>query len=754
MQIQQKSLLAKLLSTENITVEVKANLPTAAFDPMSRTMYIPKWKDMPTCVQDLLIGHEVGHVHETPAEGWHDAVCEDRTLKGFLNVIEDARIERSVKSRYPGLVRSFYAGYRELFERDFFGVKDVDVNKLPLIDRINLHFKVGSFLNVRFTTEEQSFVDRCANTQTWEEVEALARELHGRAKETAKDDIEQLMEDFDPQSGDSDMDMEGDMSSWEQSESEDTSEDEGGSATGNNGEESDEDSDDSQAAGDSDSDDDSSGDIEEEDEQEAPQAVQDFADEGGVGSITDKAFRENEQTLLDTSKTKEMVYVNVPTNINLSDYIVQPKDVYKWDKIEVGYHSNPKDSKVEADKLYKQFIARNGKTINQMVSTFEMKRKASQFIKAKTAKTGDLNEDRLWAYKTSDNLFKQVTSIPEGKNHGFIMYLDMSGSMFRNMADTIEQLINLTMFARKINVPFEVYGFTSSDTSWYGRTPSDTAKVKDYSIEDAKLVKLLSSDFSKRQLEEAYKFLLLWKMSFDYRMASHNNRYDNDNLFPVFMNNTALDMGGTPLNATLVIGIEVAKKFRKATGVEILNTIILTDGEATDFVEYWTQRDQESTLYISQRSYYQEDITLKYGSASYPMLHGNAHRNVELTCTLLEMYKEITGSKVINYHILDKFTKRTLEDCKNYACVDNLEMSYWEWESIFKPQQPSGLIEARDKVGFDVRYIMNGNKLSIEDEELEVKSTSKSDLLRGFRKFAGSKSQQRIFVQKIIPEVA
>jgi hypothetical protein len=750
MQIQSKSLLAKLLSTENITVEVKADLPTAAFDPMSRTMYIPKWKDMPACMQDLFIGHEVGHVFDTPAEGWHDAVCEDRTLKGFLNVIEDARIERNVKSRYPGLVRSFYAGYRELFERDFFGVKDVDVNKLPLIDRINLHFKVGSFLNVQFATEEQSFVDRCANTQTWEEVEALARELHGKAQETAEEDVEKLMEDFDPQSGDSDMDMEGDMSSWEQSESEDTSEDEGGSAAGNTGEETDEDSDDSQAAGNSDSDDDASGDIEDEAEDEAPQAIQDFADDGGVGSITDKAFRENEESLLDTSESKESVYITLPTGPSLLDNIVQPKDVYRWDLVEAGHHNNYVDPKTHAEKLYKDFIAQNSKTINQMVASFEMKRKASQFIKAKTAKTGDLNEDRLWAYKTSDDLFKQVTSIPEGKNHGFIMYLDMSGSMFRNMGDTLAQLINLTMFARKINVPFEVYGFTTGN-NWGGNLSRPESKVGEYVIEEAKTVKLLTSDFSKAQLEEAYKYLLLWKSSFDYRMASRNNRTTNG-MLPVWMNqNGALDMGGTPLNATIVIGIEIAKRFRKGTGVEILNTIVLTDGEATDYSEYW--KESEGRMW-PQNPYYRQEPVFKYGSAVYPMLKGMAHRNVELTCTLLEIYKEITGSKVVNYHILDRFTKRTLEDCKEYATVGDINMGYWEWEKIFKPQQTSGLVEARDKTGFDVRYIMNGGKLSIEDETLEVKSTKKGDLLRGFRKFAGSKAQQRIFVQKFIPEIA
>jgi hypothetical protein len=210
-------------------------------------------------------------------------------------------------------------------------------------------------------------------------------------------------------------------------------------------------------------------------------------------------------------------------------------------------------------------------------------------------------------------------------------------------------------------------------------------------------------------------------------------------------------MGGTPLNATIVIGIEIAKRFRKGTGVEILNTIVLTDGEATDYSEYW--KESEGRMW-PQNPYYRQEPVFKYGSAVYPMLKGMAHRNVELTCTLLEIYKEITGSKVVNYHILDRFTKRTLEDCKEYATVGDINMGYWEWEKIFKPQQTSGLVEARDKTGFDVRYIMNGGKLSIEDETLEVKSTKKGDLLRGFRKFAGSKAQQRIFVQKFIPEIA
>ena len=93
---------------------------------------------------DLFIGHEVGHAHETPEEGWHDAVIDNPSLKAFYNIIEDARIERKVKERYPGLVKSFHKGYQELFDKDFFGVKDRDLTTLPFVDRVNLHFKIYS----------------------------------------------------------------------------------------------------------------------------------------------------------------------------------------------------------------------------------------------------------------------------------------------------------------------------------------------------------------------------------------------------------------------------------------------------------------------------------------------------------------------------------------------------------------------------------------------------------------------------------
>ena len=192
MDITSKSYLAKLLATEDVSIEHR-NVPTAYFDLKSRKIVLPNWKDMPDFLYDLLIGHEVGHALVTPAEGWHSASSsKGANFKSFLNVVEDVRNERLVKLRYPGLVKSFYKGYQMLYKKDFFGLSKLQKTpqELPLIDRINLHAKVGAFLTLQFTAEEQVILDKCFAAETWDEVVAIAEELYDFSKtEDAMQDL-------------------------------------------------------------------------------------------------------------------------------------------------------------------------------------------------------------------------------------------------------------------------------------------------------------------------------------------------------------------------------------------------------------------------------------------------------------------------------------------------------------------------------------------------------------------------------------
>ena len=97
----QKDQLAKLMAAENITV-VHKKIPTAYFDVKNRILACPIFKeDMSAELYDLFMGHEVGHALNTPYEGLHSALEMNKTLKGYLNVVEDVRIEKAIKEQIP-----------------------------------------------------------------------------------------------------------------------------------------------------------------------------------------------------------------------------------------------------------------------------------------------------------------------------------------------------------------------------------------------------------------------------------------------------------------------------------------------------------------------------------------------------------------------------------------------------------------------------------------------------------------------------
>ena len=62
-----KSYLAKLLATENLTVEHR-KVETAYFDLANRLLVVPIWKGMNNDILDMLLAHEICHALYTPQD--------------------------------------------------------------------------------------------------------------------------------------------------------------------------------------------------------------------------------------------------------------------------------------------------------------------------------------------------------------------------------------------------------------------------------------------------------------------------------------------------------------------------------------------------------------------------------------------------------------------------------------------------------------------------------------------------------------
>ena len=121
------------------------------------------WEKASNGVIDMLVGHEVGHALYTPDTEWWKEV---KVPQQFVNVVEDARIEKLIKRRYEGLNKTFYNAYHELSDRDFFEIENKDLDELNLADRVNLHFKIGHFVDIDFDIEENLLVSKIAVSYT------------------------------------------------------------------------------------------------------------------------------------------------------------------------------------------------------------------------------------------------------------------------------------------------------------------------------------------------------------------------------------------------------------------------------------------------------------------------------------------------------------------------------------------------------------------------------------------------------------
>ena len=583
-----KSQLARLLATEDLVVEHK-KVETACFNVHTRVLTLPLWERASSGLYDMLVGHEVGHALFTPDEDW---LGEHKIPQQFVNIVEDARVEKLMKRKYAGLAKTFFNGYKELHEDDFFSIVDEDVSTMNLADRANLYFKVGNFISLDFNVEEKEIIDLIAATETFADALVAAKELYNYCKKEKQE--KESQEDQEDQ-GDSESPAneikETPDSSSEQEEDSDNSQPQQTTETGN-----------------------TPGDQVSQSfiQQEEPEVRT-------TGSLEDKIRK------LTNNDGRENVYVQIP-QVNLDTVIAKNFDVHK--EIDACFKfqqdNRPEEKLFEnVDQQFKKFKVSAQKEINYLVKEFECRKAADSYARASTARTGVLDTARLHSYKFTEDLFKKVTIIPDGKNHGLVFVLDWSGSMQNVLSDTCKQLFNLIWFCKKTSIPFEVYAFTNEwrrceydyETGNFGpadRTPHYEKKEGLLQVEEGfSLLNLLTSKVSQNVLE--HQILNIWRLA-----SCFGNTYTCGYTHP-----SRLCLSGTPLNEALISLHQILPKFQKENNLQKVQCIVLTDGEASHIpyhVEVKRAFDKETYMGVnhvhSERTFLRDrklGTTYKFG---------------------------------------------------------------------------------------------------------------------------------------------
>jgi hypothetical protein len=720
-----KGMLAKLLASEDIIVEHK-KVSTASFNVHTRVLTLPMWNASNTVV-DLLIAHECGHSIFTPDEDWTETV---KVPQQFVNVVEDARIEKLMKRKYAGLAKTFFNGYKELNEEDFFQLGDEDISTFNLADRANLYFKVGNFITLDFNPEEQEIINLIGACESFADALIAADELYKYCKKEKEQ--QQKVADFDShetqgksQSPASDFVETNDSSSEQEVESDNSSEKESSESYGGT------------AQGD-----------------ETPVKSSTVEEEPEVR--TAESLEDKIRDLVGNDEY-ENTYIEVP-QVNLDTIIGKNSEVHKdiddsFNHQQKLHNECAKDKGFTTTNLYKEsdidfkkFKSSAQKEVNYLVKEFECRKAADQYARASTARTGVLDTTRLHTYKYNEDLFKKVSVIPDGKNHGLVFVLDWSGSMCDVMLDTCKQLFNLVWFCKKVSIPFEVYAFTNEwrrgeydyENDRYlaaDRTPhyqkKDGLMVVD---ETFAMMNILTSKVSGSILE--HQMLNIWRLAYCFgRTYSSPYTYSN-----------RLGLSATPLNEALITLHQILPKFQKENKLQKVQCIVLTDGEANQLVHHkevkrqWEKNPFLGTGYINPMNTFLRDRKL---GTTYKIGYG---------------YHEFTD--VLLRNLKDKFSSmnfigiRVLES-RNFSRFvqmyhSQLDKQYEKIQSDWKKVKSFTIT----KSGYDAYFGMSATALS-QDTEFEVaEDATKSQIKSAFVKSLKTKKLNKRVLGEFISLVA
>lgn len=719
-------LSAKLLATENISVR-RARSRTASFDIKSRVLTIPMWKDMTPEVEGMLVGHEVGHALWTGDE-YMEPIKENPKMHSYLNVLEDVRIEKLLKRKYPGIRKTMNAGYKQLNEKDFFGVGKTDLSMINLIDRINLYYKAGFSCGVQFTSEEKPFVVRAENTETIDEVVALAKEIYDYSLEQAKknagqrmleeqlereeddeesgeyDDLDEIDEDFD-NIDDSDMDKTGETQDEADFESEEKKQPSLGKTKT---------------------------------EEEKKQEIVDKEME----SVTDKTLEEKLAELADEST--EFHYHQLD-----SDYVVDHIIGYKKILSDVAETFAQHEHEVIS---IDDFKPESSRIVNYLIKEFEMKKSATMYKRAQTSKMGSLDMKKVWSYKLNSDLFKRVTTFPQGKNHGMIFLLDWSGSMDVMLDDTIKQVVTLAMFCQRAQIPYQVFAFSSQ----YDIFPKDTdahSKMRAkqqaiYATEDSKVLNnavnnfALLELFSNKMSNVEFNTMCKYVMDRWFRYAKHGE----------------YATGGTPLNEALAYMVDYIPKFIKAHNVEKMSFITLTDGEGSGLYPVVRSFDSvRNEIIVDEKTgerrynriqvkhFLQDSMTKK----SYELpKHGSGQTEV-----LLRMIKDRYNVNSVGFYICPN-TRRYLCQAVR-ANLPGFAGSEYNLVDVWRKEFRDNGFASVKNTGRDDLFIIPQNRLAVENEQLEILANQTAKQISNkFSKMMSSKKTSRVLLNKFIGYVA
>ena len=715
MKIESKEKLAKLLAIEDLDIQHQ-QVQTAMFDLKNRILVLPVWKDMPNHLYDLLVGHEVGHALFTPTKESRLKKIIKKTSKDCVNVIEDARIETLIKRRYPGLRKQFHKGYNHLIEKDFFGLKKRDINDADFLDRVNIHFKVPQYGDVLFNKEEQKLVDLIEKAKSFSDVEKVAVKVHAYCKKHDKHEDSDNSEAGDNPQDNVDGTGESQVFNSESNEAGDSGESESGKTDSIQEESQEESKEEENSVSDEEVNNGSNDEQESKDggkgEEEKSKIDKEALDKPKPDEVVAKTQRHFDERVKSefVDLKHNVLYVNVPDKITENAVDSYKKVHQNLNRFYSGKSSawHPYENQLErvysgAKDMLQKLKKDSVKTVNHIAMEFERKKAADVYKKTLITKSGVLDTNKMFSAKYNEDVFKKNVKIPEGKNHGLVMFIDWSGSMACSIAECIKQVIELTFFCKKVNIPFEVYSFTDRMGAERNVKASFDYRHGDAAYDSGvKLRNYISSRMSNKEYNNALLNLCILAGRFNVSGYVSYNCPSAD------------ELASTPLNGAILLSEHVIRDFKNKHALESVHAVWLTDGEGNRNTGKWNAEKKYAESFHNNDNWTKDDpilgkVYLKDKKTRKDYLVWSKNDYVSATPALFDMVKDRLGINVIGFFILPNFKSNSLWrytpkhiDYHGYGYGKHKD-AFQEW---LKKIRKDGFF-VKTEAGYDEYYVLN-----------------------------------------------
>ena len=700
------SIFARALASENLSFAFDANAETASFDVKNRHLTLPVW-DVSETVQTMLIAHEIAHALWTPYQESEDILAaaeQEGFHKGLLqriaNMVEDVRIEKMMKEKYPGTRRDFFLGYKEIHTSDMFGFSKMDFSKMGLVNRLNTHFKWGvpGFIDLNLSDEEQDIARMIDSVVKFSDVYRVAKILYKHP------DMQDAVQEAEQQLASGKGDKDGEKQIMDNVAADTTN---------------------------------------------------------GIGKKSGDTFNASTVVIPQIKDWRKGV---VSTDTLLAQFDAlrtysYPDNIYPAPALDLAQ--------------YRTFVKDSDAFVRQLVAQFERKKAADEIRRERPKQTGMLNLDRLHQYRTHDDIFISKMVKQDGKNHGIVFMLDMSGSMARQLGDCFLQILQLVWFCEKAKIPFEVFGFTDvhpyslmshkdytdAQAGWMPKREGEEFYPPQFKVEaahhsptgitfgHARLVNLASSrdDAAKRERLLAYLYDT-WVIGSGQRAR-------------------CLSLGGTPTVESLAIASQFMQEWVTEQNIQIPTIMLVTDGQPNGV---YTNDSLASCLY-----YHKGDGSLTVMNEIYGTAHRVMLKDHPYTCfgnlaisTMLDSMRQRLNARCVGMFVdgnrlsVGSFISFCMSNAERgqyeemgYNSRDKVEDSP-RFAAMEESYKDGAFLCHPDSVpGYDAFFVVKTPKI-VKDEDAIAESGTFTKIKNTFIKTMAKRSGSRVFLTRYVDIVA